>query len=52
MLRLSDVQIIPNNILYQKDHLLNIIQINIKQIVEFIKWVFNIFKFNYNNNTL
>lgn len=37
MLRLSDVQTIPSNVLYHKGHLLNIIQLNIKQVVEFIK---------------
>lgn len=43
VLQLSNVQIIPTNVLYHQDHLLNIIQLNIKQIVEFIKWAFNIF---------
>lgn len=37
VLRLSNVQTISTNILYHQDHLLNIIQLNIKQIIEFIK---------------
>jgi len=37
VLRLSNVQTIPTNLLYHQDHLLNIIQLNIKQIVEFVK---------------
>jgi len=35
--RLSDVQTIPSSIIYRQGHLLNIVQLNIKQIVEFIK---------------
>lgn len=37
VLRLSDVQTIPTNFLYHQSHLLNIMQLNIKQIIEFIK---------------
>jgi len=40
VLRLSNVQTVPTNVLYHQDHLLNIVQLNIKQIIEFIKWVF------------
>jgi len=43
VLRLTDVQTISTNMLYHKDHLLNIVQLNIKQIVQFIKWVLIIF---------
>lgn len=42
VLRLSDVQTIPTSVLYHQNHLLNIIQLNIKQIIEFIKSVFYI----------
>jgi len=37
VLRLSDVQTISTNMLYHKEHMLNIVKLNIKQIVQFIK---------------
>lgn len=43
VLRLSDVQTITSDLLYHKEHMLNIVQLNIKQIVQFIKWAFIIF---------
>lgn len=39
ILRLSEVQIVPSSALYHQDHLINIVQLNVKQILEFIKWV-------------
>ncbi|KAE9544479.1 hypothetical protein AGLY_000020 [Aphis glycines] len=42
VLRLSDIQTISTNMLYHKDHLQNIVQLNIKQIVQFINRVYRI----------
>ncbi|XP_025411523.1 ectopic P granules protein 5 homolog isoform X2 [Sipha flava] len=40
VLRLSDIQLVTADILYHQNHLLNIVELNIKQIVEFINQVY------------
>lgn len=37
VLRLSEVQTIATNVLYQPDHFMNIVLLNVKKIIEFIK---------------
>lgn len=47
VLRLSDIQTVHSSILYRHDHLLNIIKLNIKQIIEFNEWVFFFFFYKF-----